>query len=198
VTCSGASCTAPTGSVSLQAKSSSGDFLGLNGGDLTPNTPTSVASVTTGSIPGGAYDVNARYSGDGKYYASTSSAIHFTVSPEQSQMALGGISGGWLITSPLTLGYAEPVPLWVGVAGKSGYGHPSGTVSMLVDGAVPNTVARDFQTPATLTLNYGEKSSYFGSGTSATGQSSVFPNLSPGYAAGTHQVEVTYPGDSSF
>ena len=200
VTCSGANCTAPTGDVALQGASVSGDFAGLGAAHLAPAAPTSTAVATTSTIPGGTYGVSARYSGDGKYYTSTSSPISFTVAPEPSQMVVGGISGsgGFAITSPLTLGYAEPVTLFVAVAGLSGQGHPSGQISLLVDGVVPNTVARDFQTPATLTLNYGETSSFFTNGVTPAGQSSVFPNLSSGFPVGTHQVQATYPGDNSF
>ena len=196
VICSGNSCKAPTGSVALQAKSAAGDVVGVGSGSLIPGTPTSNASIATSTVPGGTYNVSARYGGDGTYTAGTSNAVSVTVSPESSVMLAGGISGGYFITSPLTLSYAEPIPLFVAVAGQSGSGHPSGTISLLVDGSVPTIVGPDFKTPGTLTLNYGE---HFNSGlTNGTGQSSVLPNLASGFAAGTHQVQVSYPGDNSF
>lgn len=198
VTCSGNNCTAPTGSVALQAKSAKGDVVGVGSGSLTPSTPTSNASITTSTIPGGTYNVSARYGGDGTYTAGTSNAVSVTVSPESSQMAVGGISGGSAISSPLTLAYGEPVPLYIAVAGLSGNGHPSGTISLLVDGSAATVVGPDFQTPGTLTLNYGERSGLFTNGASVAGQSSVFPNLSSGFAAGSHQVQAAYPGDNSF
>ena len=199
VTCSGTNCAAPTGAVALQGSSAGGDFAGLGGAPLTPATPTSTAVATTSTIPGGTYGVTARYSGDGKYYTSTSNPLSFTVSPENSQMVMGGVSGSgaYAISSPLTLAYGEPVTLFVAVAGLSGQGHPSGQISLLVDGVPPNTVGRDFQTPSTLTLNYGEMSSFF-NGVSPQGQSSVLPNLSSGFSAGSHQVVANYPGDNSF
>ena len=198
VTCTGARCSAPTGEVALQGTSVTGDFAGLGSAVLTPGTPTSSATATTSTIPGGTYAVSARYSGDGKYYTSTSNPINVTVTPEPSQMVMGGISGGYFISSPLTLGYGEPVTLYVAVAGKSGQGHPSGQISLLVDGVPPSTVARDYQTPSTLTLNYGESSNFFGNGVALSGQSSVLPNLSPGFSAGSHPVQASYPGDNSF
>ena len=198
VSCTGNGCAAPTGAIALQGTSGS-NFAGLGGAvSLTPASPTSSAIATTSTIPGGTYAVSARYSGDGNYYAKTSSPINITVTAEPSQMVMGGISGGWFITSPLTLNYAEPVTLYVAVAGQSGQGHPTGTISLLVDGTAPQTVARDFQTPSTLSLNYGESATFFGDGLSLTGQSSVLPNLSSGFAAGTHQVTANYPGDTSF
>jgi hypothetical protein len=197
VSCSGTACTAPTGEVALQGTTGT-DFAGLGAASLIPASPNSTAVATTTTIPGGTYGVSARYSGDGNYYANTSRSINITVTSEPSQMVMGGISGGWFITTPLTLDYAEPVPLYVAVAGQSGHGHPTGTISLLVDGAPPATTTRDFLTPSTLTLNYGESATFFGDGLSLTGQSSVLPNLSPGFGAGTHQVTATYPGDNSF
>ena len=197
VSCSGTGCAAPTGSVTLQGSNGT-DFAGLGAVSLTPASPSSTAIATTSTIPGGTYGVSARYSGDGTYYANTSRSINITVAPEPSQMVVGGISGGWFITSPLTLNYAEPVTLYVAVAGQSGNGHPTGTISLLVDGAPPATTTRDFQTPGMLTLNYGESATFFGDGLSLTGQSSVLPNLSSGFGAGTHQVTASYPGDNSF
>ena len=90
------------------------------------------------------------------------------------------------------------IALAVAVAGKSGEGHPTGQISLLVDGTAPQTVGRDFQTPSTLTLNYGESSVLFSNGPSLAGQSSVLPNLSSGFSAGVHEVQASYPGDSSF
>jgi pro-kumamolisin-like protein/Big-like domain-containing protein len=197
VTCTGAGCTAPTGDVALQG-TSGGNFAGLGAVQLNPGAPSSIATATTSTIPGGTYGVSARYSGDGLYHSSSSNPINITVTPEPSQMAMGGVSGGWFITAPLSLSYAEPVTLYVAVAGKSGNGHPTGQISLLVDGTPPTTVGRDFQTPSTLTLNYGENANFFGTGVSVTGQSSVLPNLSSGFAAGTHQVQASYPGDNSF
>jgi hypothetical protein len=198
VTCSGNNCTAPTGSVALQAKSAAGDVVGVGSGSLIPGTPTSNASIATSTIPGGTYNVSARYGGDGTYTAGTSNAVSVTVSPESSQMMVGGLSGGSAISSPLSVSYGEPVPLFIAVAGLSGNGHPSGTVSLLVDGSVPTIVGPDFKTPGTLILNYGERSGLFTNGATVAGQSSVFPNLTSGFAAGTHQVKSTYPGDNSF
>jgi len=198
VTCTGNACTSPTGEVALQGTTGT-DFAGLGGAvSLTPGSPNSTAVATTSTIPGGTYGVSARYSGDATYHANTSRSINIMVTPEPSQMVMGGISGGWFINSPLTLNYAEPVTLYVAVAGQSGNGHPTGTISLLVDGTAPATTARDFVTPSTLTLNYGESATFFGDGLSLTGQSSVLPNLSPGFGAGTHQVSATYPGDNSF
>jgi hypothetical protein len=196
VKCSGAGA-APTGDVALQG-TSGGNFVGLGAAQLVPSAPTSTATATTTTIPGGTHAVSARYSGDGSYQSSSSGSINITVSSEPSQMVMGGISGGWFITNPLTLGYAEPVRLFVAVAGNSGSGHPTGQISLSWSMAFLPTPLADFRSPSTLMLNYGESSFVFGNGVTPTGQSSVLPNLSPGFPAGTHQVSASYPGDSSF
>jgi hypothetical protein len=113
-------------------------------------------------------------------------------------MLMGGISGGNYITTPISVAYAEPVPLWIAVAGNSGVGHPTGQLTLLVDGNPATTVGSDYQSPNSLTLNYGERSTVFGNGKTPTSQSSVLPNLVSGLTAGTHQLQATYPGDNSF
>jgi hypothetical protein len=69
---------------------------------------------------------------------------------------------------------------------------------LLVDGKPATAVGSDYQSPNTLILNYGERSTVFGNGKTPTSQSSVNPNLASGLTAGTHQLQSTYPGDNSF
>ena len=175
-------------------------MVGVGGGSLSPSSSGNVANITTETVPGGTYGVSARYSGDGKYYASTSNSLNVTVTPESSQMMMGGVSasGYQYITAPLSIGYGEPVPLWVAVAGNSGHGHPTGQISLLVDSQPTEVYASDFQSPSSMTLSYGEQSIVFGNGITPTGQSSVRPNLHSGLPVGTHQIDAAYPGDNSF
>lgn len=197
----GSGCAAPTGAVALQSTGSgaeAGDFRGVGSAALTTVGSSGTATIASPNVPGGTYGVTARYSGDGKYFSSTSNSLNVTVTPEPSQMQMGGLAGGYYIETPLTVSYAEPIPLWVAVGGNSGYGHPTGQISLLVDGNPASITTRDYGTPGTLTLNYGENSIVFGNGTKPTGQSSVMPNLTSGLTAGTHQVQASYPGDNSF
>ena len=199
VSCSGAGCKATTGEVALVATSDSGDVAGIGSAALTPASPNSTANISSPEVPGGTYGVSARYSGDGKYYASTSNSLNVTVTPEASQTLMGGVSSGYLFNdAPISVGYGEPIPLWIAVAGNSGFGHPTGQVSLLVDGNPTNPTASDFQSPSSLTLNYGEKATVFGNGKTLTAQSSVFPNLPSGLTVGIHQLDSAYPGDNSF
>jgi len=200
VTCGGvAGCPAPSGEVSLLATSATNGTVGVGAGALTPAASGSTVNIASPEVPGGNYAVSARYSGDGKYFASNSNSLIVTVTPEATQMSMGGVSGGYFVNPPTSIGYGEPVPLWIVVAGNSGYGHPSGSVALLVDGNPANTFASDYQTAVPLlTLNYGEFSTVFGNGKTPTAQSSTLPNLSSGLTVGTHQLQATYPGDNSF
>jgi Pro-kumamolisin, activation domain/Bacterial Ig-like domain (group 3) len=199
VACSGTGCAPPTGEVSLLSTgTSSGAVLGVGAAALTTSAGDGIATIASPNVPGGAYGITARYSGDGKYYASNSNSLNVTVTPEASQMQMGGSIPGYYTQAPLSVQYAEPVTLWIAVAGASGVGHPTGPITLLVDGSAANTVTSDFQTPSTLSLNYGESSTVFGNGTKPTGQSSVLPNLAPGLTVGAHELQATYPGDNSF
>jgi hypothetical protein len=201
VACTGGGCTAPTGAVALQSTGTgavAGNFLGVGSAALNTSGTTGIATIASPNVPGGTYGVTARYSGDGKYYSSTSNSLNVTVTPEASQMQMGGLAGGYYIQTPLSVNYGEPVTLWVAVGGNSGYGHPTGQITLLVDGAPASITTKDFATPGTLALNYGESSIVFGNGTKPTGESSVFPNLTPGLSAGSHQLQASYPGDNSF
>lgn len=193
------SCTAATGAVSLTATSTEGGSLGVGSHDLTPNANGSTAALQTGMVPGGTYNVAARYSGDRNYYPSESSTVQVTVTPEDSQIFFGAISGGYITTSPLTITYGEPIPVGVVVAGVSGNGYPTGSLTMTADGG-PITPLRptDYVTPASLTLQYGEKSGLLSSGPSLTSQSSVMAAIWSQLNVGSHTLETTYPGDASF
>ena len=199
VACAGTGCSAPTGSISLLSTDPvAGTSMGVGAASLTASGSAATATIVTPSVPGGTYGVTARYNGDGKYYSSTSNSLNVTVSPESSQMQMGGLAGGYYIQTPVSVGYGEPVQLWIAVAGLSEVGHPTGTISLLVDGNPANTVTSDFQTPSTLTLNYGESSTVFGNGMKLTGQSSTLPNLTSGLTVGPHQLQASYAGDNSF
>ena len=204
VGCSGTStCSAPTGTVALWAASSTAAAVGVGSGKLTPLSDTSVADVVTSAVPGGVYNVSARYSGDGKYGPSTSDAVAVTVSPEKSQTFVGSVGGGTFATGPITLGYGESWPVAVIVAGNSGYGFPTGQLTMTADGTPITTggvydYASGTFTPSTMTLNYGEKSiTKAGLPTSqASTISYVLPTQMLG--VGSHQLVASYPGDPSF
>jgi hypothetical protein len=198
----GSSCTAPTGAVSLLATSSTGDAIGSGTGQLNPGTSTSTANIQTHTVPGGAMTITARYGGDSKYYASTSGPVNVTITAEPSTTYVGMIAGGYITSAPVNIGYGQPVPIGVAVAGNSGYGYPSGGVSLSADGQAIQAAKYDYSSGAwsayDIVLNYGEKSTLLTTGTNPTSQSSSISTLAPGLAAGQHQLLASYAGDASF
>ena len=201
VTCTG-TCKAPTGDVVLQAVASDSSSTAAGDGVLTAGASSSTASLKTSSIPGGTYGITARYSGDGTYYSSTSNPVSVTVTPEPSQTYVGAVGGGSWVPNSVSVSYGEPLYLGIVVGGNSGFGYPTGQVTLQADGQPIQTGHYDAGTN-TLTLgpmilNYGEKSGVLAPGVNPTSESSSFPILPGGPAAGTHQLVASYPGDSSF
>lgn len=198
VKCTGSGCADPTGTIALTATPSSGDAIAAGQGELTPGSPTSSATIQTGKVPGGSYHMTARYSGDGTYYSSSSTPITVTVTPEPSQSYVGVIGGGSFNLTPATISYDEPLHLGFVVGGNSGYGYPSGSVSLTLDGQPATTVLADGVTPSPITLNYGEHSTLLSGTNIPVNQSSSLSYLGTGVPAGSHQLQATYPGDNSF
>jgi Pro-kumamolisin, activation domain/Bacterial Ig-like domain (group 3) len=203
-------CKSATGLVTLQATDANGNVFDAGTAQLKTGSPSNVTFSTT-TVPGGTFNVTARYSGDGTYYSSVSTAVSVTVTREPSQTLVGGIGGGSFTTVPLTVQYGEPFPLAIVVAGKSGSSYPTGQMSLLADGQPASTLGAFGQKPSDLTLNYGEKSFVFASGNTPTSQSSTvafLPSCVPGpdpslclpskLTVGSHQLQANYPGDNSF
>jgi subtilase family serine protease len=203
VACSGATPCAPTGAVALSAASSSGTAVAAGSAELTPLSDSSVADIVTSVVPGGKYNVTALYSGDGKHGPGVSQAVPVTVSAEKSQTFVGSVGGGTFATGPISVGYGESWPVAVIVAGNSGYGYPSGQITMTADGTpITNGGVYDYASgtfaPSTMTLNYGENTV-----TKAglpTSQSSTISYVLPTQmlGVGAHQLVASYPGDPSF
>ena len=203
VKCSnGSSCGAPTGTVSLLATDPSGNAIGSGTGTLIAAASSSAANITTDTVPGGSMTVTARYSGDKNYFASTSQPVNVTVTPEPSQTFVGIMGGGYINNSPISIQFGQPVPIGVAVAGKSNQGYPTGTINLTNDGAAIQPSKYDNNlgvwTAYPIVLNYGEKSTLFAPGSTATSQSSSISTLAPGIPAGQHQLSASYPGDNSF
>ncbi len=204
VTCAtDGTCTAPTGTVALSATAATGSTVSAGAGQLTPLAQSGVANIPTATVPGGSYTVSARYGGDGKYSPSTSTSVPVTVTPEKSQTFVGALAGGYITSGAITVGYGLPWPIAIAVAGNSGYGFPTGSMTLTADGTPITTggvydYASGTYTPSTLTLNYGEKAQNFLSipGSQSSTLSTVIPSTVLG--AGVHQLVASFPGDASF
>src|SRR5579864_2035146 len=131
--------TTPTGDVVLNTSNgiapSTLDLFHLSGG---------TSSGSTSSLPGSGnspYTVWAHYSGDGTFASSNSNSITVTVSPEASTTTLSLQASdlfGNPVSSPFPFG--SLVFLRADVAGNSGFGIPTGTVSFSdTFGPIPST-----------------------------------------------------------
>jgi hypothetical protein len=196
-------CVAPTGAVALSATSSTAATVAVGSGELTPLSSTSIANILTSVVPGGSYNVSARYSGDAKNGPSISNAVPVTVSPEKSQTFVGSVGGGTFATGPISVGYGLSWPVGIIVAGNSGFGFPSGSMTMTADGTPITTggvydYAAGTFSPSTMTLNYGEKT--ITKAGLPTSQSSTISYVLPTQAlgVGSHHLVASYPGDPSF
>jgi subtilase family serine protease len=160
----------PSGAVSLLAVSNS---TGQTAVDLFTLSSMSTVGSSTSRLPGGGpYSVIAQYAGDGTYAPSDSSPVSVTVTPEPSTTT---VSVG--NASPFTGGpFGSVVYLRADVAGKSGFGVPTGNVTFLDNGSPI--------VGGSLTLN--------SQGNTAT------PGGILNFDTGTHTISASYSGDPSF
>jgi hypothetical protein len=195
----GGGCATPTGSVALSGSSSIVASLGVGAGTLNSQ---GVAAFSTSRVPGGSYTITGRYSGDGTYTPSTSPAVPVKVTPEASQVFVGALAGNTITPAPISVQYGLPWQIAIAVGGNSGYGYPSGNMKLTADGQPFTTYSIDLstgtQTPSTLLLNYGEKSTLNPSGTGSQSSTISYVVPSQTLGAGTHVFVASYPGDPSF
>jgi len=151
---------------------------------LTSTAPASLGYValSNGSVigsyndlPGGSYTVDAYYTGDGTYGASSSSPVSVTVTPENSSLAasvfLQNESSG-ATSSTTSVAYGAQIFIGMTAAGASGHGTPTGTA----------TIKNGSTTIATVPLN-------------ATGEGDLSTTT---LVPGSYALSGTYSGDVSF
>jgi hypothetical protein len=180
----------PTGNVSLLA-SNGNHFETQNGvvGFFTLSGAGTVVSSTNQLPGGGPYNVGAFYAGDTNYYPSESSLVLVTVTPEPSTTSLSAPYtldqfGHWttLISTPQHFG--TPVFVSAAVAGNSGVGTPTGTVTFTSSsGLIPNGVSQTLNSLGT---------------TSAQSNPFIVNGPTAPFDAGQYIVSASYGGDNSF
>jgi large repetitive protein len=164
---------APSGDFSLLTEGHGSAF----GGTLTNGT----FSGTVSDLPGGTYNLLARYGGDAMFASSDSNQLAIRVVPEES--ALSPVVYSMLIDGvpvPISaLGnaifYGFPLAFEIDVKGKSGIGSPTGRATITLD---------DSTVVGTIPLAQG-----------ATGFT-YYPQLNP--LPGPHHLTISYNGDDSF
>jgi subtilase family serine protease len=138
--------------------------------DLTLST-AGAASTSTNSLLGGTYTVSAHYPGDGTLGASDSAPVSVNVSPEPSTTTYAVLNPNG---TPYTGGvFGTSVLQNVVVAGRSGFGTPTGAVSLSSNGVQQGI--RSLDNTGTLSISGG-----------------AFPQV------GTYSLTANYLGDASF
>ncbi len=135
------------------------------------------ASGSVNTLAGGTYSVTAHYPGDGTLGSSDSAPVPLIVSAESTISTATALAGNpTTATAPFGSGpYGSIVTLKCTVAGQSGVGEPTGTVSFSDNGA---------PTGGPVTVN---------------NQGIALPlNPTTTFAVGSHSVTAAYSGDPSF
>ena len=149
-------------------------------------------SATLNNLPGGTYNVTARYGGDNTFASSTSVPVQVTVNSEASTITLtpGIINGtNCTLTTTNSSTYGQLAWIEAKVAGNSGNGVPTGTVTITVDG----------NSYATETLDPNGKG-YLVAG-AVPSSSCIYDYIfaqSPTLSGGTHSIGASYSGDATF
>jgi hypothetical protein len=174
----------PSGDVALVSTASPASNTGL--GEVT--LKSGAVSATVNDLPGGQYQVTARYAGDSVFASSRSNPVTVNIAAESSTVSLSGNN------------YNYNSNLFVPVANGSSY--PYG--SYIAIDAQPrgiNAAPGSLDGIATGTMTFADAASAGSTSSAAltldrTGYAEWVP--SAGFSVGTHSVSASYSGDASF
>jgi len=164
----------PSGDFSLIAD----QFGAVFGGTLTNGS----FAGTVSDLPGGSYEVSARYGGDATFAASRSNDVTVKITPEESQVGARPEPEPVYIPGRPENGpfgpyyFSQIVDMAISVQGLSGVGTPTGTVSFSEGARLLSSVP-------------------LGSGTATAEIDNITPG---GFLPGNHTLNVSYSGDNSF
>lgn len=162
---------APTGDVGIFTSSPLQSEAAIESLTLSGGT----ANNTINLLPGGTYNIYARYAGDNTYASSVGAATPstLTVKPEACQMVVYGQN--IYIGSNTNIPFGSPVSLTVepySAATTNNVGIPSGSINVTDNGTLITTLPLNSEGAATFSSNL--------------------------LAQGSHSIVLTYPGDASF
>jgi hypothetical protein len=133
------------------------------------------------NLPGGTYELTARYGGDGNFGPSVSDPVVLTIAPQGSttsfQLSMLDPSTNKIVPYTGTPQYGYPLYFSVTVAGDSGSGSPTGVINILNGNTV--VLSSPLNASGTAYIPTGEGAAYT-------------------FTAGVHTVSVQYLGDHSF
>ncbi len=180
--------TTPTGDIGFYSTNPLPAQSGIEALSLPTGTlPTGSNTVTEPGnyyLPGGTYQIYARYSGDQKYAASISAPQTLIVTPESSKLdVIAGMHNVYYSgdnTGAKTVPFGSPVVITVGpfslTGGYYAVGVPTGSISVADNGATIATLPINSEGTATFNSNH----------------------LSLNTGTATHSLVFTYSGDASF
>jgi hypothetical protein len=181
-----------TGDVGLVAPTS------VDGGIGSGTLSGSSATITTTSLPGGTYSLNARYAGDTNFASSTSSpGVTVTVNKENSRLQYGIVTfdalGNIASTNATSVVYGSPYILRMDILNST---------TNVCQPLAPTPVTSGCAFDATGTVTFTDSASGTPPGTGA----GTFTINSAGHAenqpiqltGGTHALSATYSGDISY
>lgn len=193
-----------SGSLGDPINTTSSDFteeVALTGQNAFGTLSGGTYSGNINSLPGGSYNIYARYAGDANFGSSTSTLIPVSVLPESSTLTLGtssvSNSSPYAITPTTTFSYGQFV--WVDAIprGGSGIGVPTGTVT--ISDTITNANGTNTVSLGTLPLNStGQAFLAAGSITSSSIEDLVIYQNINAFVGGSHSLTATYSGDPSF
>jgi hypothetical protein len=160
----------PTGAVAILSNST----LPSNESQTAITLNNGSGSATVDYLPGGTYELTARYGGDGVFSSSSSSPQTLTVSPEKSTLTVQVVGDYGASKSYLTYGlpvYLSAQPVGVNSPTGGSDGAATGSVAFTVDGA-----------STSVPLNVGGIASW----------------TTPILSVGSHTAGASYSGDASF
>jgi len=173
----------PTGGVALLTTSTPQNNVGQ--GALT--LQNGAASATINSLPGGKYNVKARYSGDNFFASSNSTPVSVNITPEASNLSLFGTYYLYTnnTTGALTNGGSYPFGSPIAVEAQSvGVNAASGSTDGIATGSV--------------TFTDGASTGTVSSGAITMGTASTAIWLPAVFSVGSHSISASYSGDASF
>lgn len=170
----------PTGGVELVTTSAPENNAGLQLLTLQGGT----ANANVNSLPGGQYNVSARYGGDSLFASSTSTPVSVNVTPEASNLALFG-------------SYANNTTGAIANGGTYSYG-----ISIAIDaqavGVNAATGSTDGIATGTVTFTDVSSAGTVSSGPQSMGTASTAVWVPTAFSVGSHSMSASYSGDASF
>lgn len=184
----------PTGDVSLLAPT------GVNGGIGDGTLASGSVTINTTFLPGGSYNVNARYAGDDMFAASsTSPGVPVVVNKENSRLQYGIVtfdptSGAITSTNATSLVYGSPYILRIDILNST-----TNACQPLVAGGVTSGCA--FDATGTVAINdsiNGAAPVPLDTGTFVINSAGHAEDQPIQLSGGTHALSATYTGDISY